>query len=115
MIGFIHIDPRLNKFFLKVLIDRFVRSRRSRDGQNPILRTSFPFIDVQATHISEGVGNFLPRVHHDQVRGVHELVEVEFVKEKIGLLLVSVEDKGFFPLEWLFVPSDWVWVLRGLR
>ena len=45
------------------------------------------------------MGDLLPRIRHDRVRGVHELVEAEFVKEMIGLLSVSVKDKGFFPLE----------------
>ena len=45
------------------------------------------------------MGDLLPWIHHDRVRGVHKLIEVEFVKEMIGLLLVPIEDKGFFPLE----------------
>ena len=99
MIGFVRIGPGLDKFFLKVFIDRFVWSGRSRNGQDPVLRASFPFVDVQATHIDEGVGDLLPRIRHDWVCGVHELIEAEFVKETIGLLSVSVKDKGFFPLE----------------
>ena len=99
MIGFVRISPGLDKFFLEVLIDRFVWSRRSRNGQDPVLRASFPFIDVWATHIGEGVGDLLPWIYHDQVRGVHELIEAEFVKETISLLSVSIKDKGFFPLK----------------
>ena len=97
--GFVCISSGLNKFFLKVFINCFVWSGRSGDGQNPVLRASFPFVDVWATHIGEGVGNLLPRIHHDWVCGVHELIEVEFIKEMIGLLSIPVEDEGFVSLE----------------
>jgi hypothetical protein len=45
------------------------------------------------------VGNLPPRIHHDLVRDIHELVEMEFVNKMVGLLSVPVEDEGFFPLE----------------
>ena len=112
--GFICVGPGLNEFFFEIFIDRLVRSRRSGNGQDPILRASLPFIDIRATHIGEGVGNFLPWIDHDRVRSIHELVEAEFVKEVISFLLVSVEDWGFFPLEWFFIYSNWVRILRGL-
>ena len=98
-VGFVRIGPRLDKFFLKIFIDHFVWSGRSRNGQDPVLHASFPFVDIWATHIGEGVGDLLPRIYHDWVCGIHELIEVEFVKETISLLLVPIEDRGFFPLE----------------
>ena len=61
------------------------------------------------------MGDFLPRILHDRVCGVHELVESEFVNESIGLLSVSIKDGWFFPLEGFVVPSQWVWVLQGSR
>ena len=97
--GFVHIGPGLDKFFLEVFIDHFVRSGRSGNGQDPVLHASFPFIGVRATHIGEGVSDLLPRVHHNWVHGVYEQVKAEFVKEMISLLSVSVKDVGFFPLE----------------
>ena len=111
MIGFVCVGPRLDKLFLKVFIDRFFWSGRSGNGQNPVLCTSFPFVDVWAIHIGEGVGGLLPWIHHDRVCGVHELVKTKFVKELVGLMSISVEDKGFFPLEWFFVSSSHAWVL----
>ena len=65
MIGFVHISPRLDKFFLEVFIDRFVWSGRSRNGQDPVLHVSFPFIDVWTIYIGEGMGSLLPWIHHD--------------------------------------------------
>jgi hypothetical protein len=114
MIGFVCVGPRLDKIFFEIFIDCFVWSRRGGNGQDPVLRASFPFIDIRATHIGEGVGNFLPRIHHDQVCSVHELIEAKFMKEAISFLSVSFEDGGFFPLEWFFVPSNRVRILWEL-
>ena len=50
--------------------------------------------------------DLLPRIGHNWVRGVHKLVKAEFVEKSIGLLLVSVEDGGFFSLEGFFIPSS---------
>ena len=58
------------------------------------------------------MGDFLPWIHHDRMHSVHELIETKFMKEMISLLSVSFEDGGFFPLEWFFVYSNWVRVLR---
>ena len=115
MIGFIYVGPGLDKFFLKVFIDHFVWSRRSGNGQNPVLRASFPFVDVWAVHVCQGMSDLLPWVRHDRVCGVYELVKAEFVEEMVGLLSVSVEDKGFLSLERFFVSSNHVWVLWELR
>ena len=112
---FICVDPRLDEVFLEVFVDRFIWSRRGGNGQDPVLRTSFPFIDVWAAYMGEGMGDLLPWIHHDQVCGVYELVKTEFVKEVIGLLSVSVEDGGFFPLEWFFIYSDGIWALQESR
>jgi hypothetical protein len=49
------------------------------------------------------VGDLLPRVRHDRVRGIHKLVETEFMKKVVGLLSVSIEDERFFPLEGFIV------------
>ena len=49
------------------------------------------------------MGDFLPRVRHDRVRGVHKLVETEFMKKVVGPLSISVEDEGFFSLEGFFI------------
>jgi hypothetical protein len=98
----------LDEFFFKIVVDRFVWSGRSGNGQNPVLHASFPFVDVWAIHIGEGVCDFLPWVHHDRMRGIHELVKTKFVEEMVGLLSVSVEDRGFFSLEGFFVSLDWV-------
>ena len=100
---FVCVGPRLDEFFFKIVIDCPVWSRRGGNGQDPVLRTLFPFVDVRATHVGEGVGDFLPWIHHDWVHSVHELIKVEFVKEMIGFLSVPVEDGGFFPLEGFFV------------
>ena len=108
VIGFIDISSRLDEFFLKVFIDRFVWSRRNGNGQDPVLRALFPFVDVWAIYIGEGMGYFLPWIHHNWVRRVHELIEVQFLKEMISLLSVSFKDGGFSPLEWFFVYSDWI-------
>ena len=59
------------------------------------------------------MGNFLPWILHDQMCGVHKLVETEFMEESVSRLSVSVEDGGFFSLEGFFVPSDWVQGLGG--
>ena len=45
------------------------------------------------------MSNLLPWVLHDQVHGVHELIETEFMEESVGLLSVSVKDRGFLSLE----------------
>ena len=58
-----------------------------------------PLVDVRAIHIGESVGDFLPRVRHDRVHGVHELIETEFMKKVVGLLSVSVKDERLFSLE----------------
>ena len=81
------------------ILNRSVWSGRSGNGQNPVLRTSFPLVDVRAVHVSEGVGDLLPRIYHDWVHSVYELIETEFMKKVVGLLLVSFEDGGFFSLE----------------
>ena len=106
MVGFVCISPQLDEFFFEVVVDGFAWSRRCGSGQDPNLRTSFPFINVQPIDVCEGVGDLLPQVLHDWVCGVHKLVETEFVKEPISLLSVSVEDGGFFPLKGFFVPSN---------
>ena len=93
-------------------MDHFVWSRRSGNGQDPVLHTSFPFVGAQAIYVGEGMGYLLPWVYHNWVWGIHELVKVKFVEEMIGLLSVSIKDGGFFPLEWFFILSDQVWVLR---
>jgi hypothetical protein len=111
-VWFVCVGPRLDKFFLEIFVDSSVWSGRSRDGQNPVLCTSLPFVDVRAIHISERVGDFLPWVHHYWVCSVYELIESEFVEKMIGFLSVSVEDRGFFPLEWFVVSLDWIWLLR---
>ena len=111
MIGLIRVGPRLGKFFFKVFVNHFVWGRRSGNGQNPILHTSFPFVDVWAIHIGKGMGDLLPWVHHDQVCGIHKLVKAEFMEKSIGLLLISIEDGGFFSLEGFFIPSNRVQVL----
>ena len=108
-IGFVCVGPRLNEFFLKIFIDCSVWSRRSRNGQDPILCASFPFIDVRAMHISEGMGDFLPRIDHNWVCGVHELIKAELVKKVVGLSSVPFEDGGFVSLEWFVVSLDRVW------
>jgi hypothetical protein len=113
-VGFICVRPRLNKFFFEVFIDRFVQSRRGRNGQDPVLCTSLPLIDIWATHIGEGVGDFLPWIHHDRVCSVHKLIESKFVEKMIGLLSISFEDGGFFPLERSFIYSNLVQVLWEL-
>ena len=59
------------------------------------------------------MGNFLPWVHHDRVCGIHKLVKAEFMEKFIGLLLVSIEDRGFLSLEGLFIPSNRIQVLWG--
>ena len=56
------------------------------------------------------MGDLLPRVLHDRVRGVHKLIETEFVKESVGLLSVSIEDGQFFSLEGFFIPSNLLWL-----
>ena len=114
-VGLVCISPGLNELFLEVFVDRFVWSRRSGNGQNPVLHASFPFADIWAIHIGEGMGDLLPRVHHDRMCGVHELVKAKLVKETIGFLSVSIEDKGFFPLKWFSILSHWIWVLWELR
>jgi hypothetical protein len=48
------------------------------------------------------------------MRSVHELIKAKLVEKVVGLLSVSVEDRGFFPLEWFFVYSCQIWVLREL-
>jgi hypothetical protein len=111
-VRFICVGPRLDEFLFEVFVDRSVRSRRSRDGQNPVLCTPFPFIDVWAAHVREGVGNFLPWIHHYWVRSVYELIEAKFVEEVIGCLSVSFEDWRFFPLEGFIILSDRVWLLQ---
>ena len=58
------------------------------------------------------MGDLLPRVHHDRVRSIHELVEMQFVEEAVGLLSISVKDEGFFSLERLVVSLDRVWNRR---
>jgi hypothetical protein len=102
-IGFIRVGPGFDEFFFKVVIDCFVWSGRSGNGQNPVLRTSFPLVDVRATHVSESVGDFLPGIHHKWMHSVHKLVEAEFVKKVVGLLSVSVEGEGLLSLEGFFV------------
>ena len=99
MIGFVCIGPRLDEFFFKVVVDCSVWSRRGGNGQDPVLHTSLPFVDVRAIHISEGMGDFLPWIRHDWVRSVHKLIESKFVEELIGVLSVSVKDGGFFSLK----------------
>ena len=54
------------------------------------------------------MGDFLPRVRQDRMRGVHELVKAKFVEEMVGFLLVSIEDERFFSLEGFFAPYDQV-------
>ena len=49
------------------------------------------------------MGDFLPWVRHDWVRGIHKLVKAKFVEEMVGLLSVSIEDEGLFSLEGFFV------------
>jgi hypothetical protein len=49
------------------------------------------------------------------VCGIYELIKAEFVEEMVGLLSVSIEDGGFFPLEWFFVSPNHVWVLWELQ
>ena len=44
------------------------------------------------------MGDFLPQVGHDQVCGIYELKEAKFMKESVGFLLVSVENRGFLSL-----------------
>ena len=51
------------------------------------------------------MGDFLPRIHHDRMRSVHELIETKFVKKMVSLLSVSLKDGGFLSLEWSFVRS----------
>ena len=109
--GFIRVGSRFGEFFFEVFIDCFVWSGGGRNGQDPVLCTSFPFVDIQAIHIGEGVGDFLPRFHHNWLGGVHKLVKVEFVEESVGLLSVSVKNRGFSSLEGFFVSSNWVRVL----
>ena len=87
----------------KVVVNCSIWSGRSGNGQNPVLRTSFPFVDVRAVHISEGVGDLLPRIHHNWVRSIYELIESKFVEEMIGVLSVSIENRGFFSLEWFII------------
>jgi hypothetical protein len=70
----------------------------------------FPFVNVWALYIGEGMGNFLPQVLHDGVCGIHELIKVEFVEELIGLLSVSVKGGGFFSLKGFVISSNRVWV-----
>ena len=111
MIGFVCVSPRLDEFLFKIVVDRSVWSRRGGNGQDPVLRASFPFIDVWAAHISEGMGDFLPWIHHDWVCSVHELIKAEFVKKMVGLLSVSFEYRGFFPLEWSVISLDRVRLL----
>ena len=102
-IGFVCVGPGLDEFFFKVVVNCFIQSGRSGNGQDPVLCTLFPFVEVQAAYVGEGVGDFLPWVHHDRVRGIHKLVETEFVKKAVGLLSVSVENRGFFSLEGFLV------------
>ena len=58
------------------------------------------------------MGDFLPWVCHYRVRGIHELVETQFVEELIGLLSVSIKDERFFSLERFVISLDRVWVRR---
>ena len=61
------------------------------------------------------MSDFLPRVRHDWVRGIYELIETQFVEEMVGFLSVSVEDEGFFSLEGFIISLDRVWIRRELR
>ena len=110
--GLVCVSPGLNELFFEIVVNGSIWSGRSGNGQYPVLRTSFPFINVRATHISEGVGDLLPWIDHDWVRGVYELIEAKFVEEVIGCLSVSFEDRRCFSLEGLVISSDWVWLLR---
>ena len=60
------------------------------------------------------MGDFLPQVCHNRMCGIYKLVEMEFMKEFVGPLLVSVEDRRFFSLEGFLGSSDWVQVLQNL-
>ena len=111
-VGFICVSPRLDEFLFEIVVNGSIRSGRSGNGQYPVLRASFPFVDVRATHISEGVGDFLPWIDHDGMRGVYELIEVQLVKEVISCSSVSFKDWGFFSLEEFVISSDRVWLLR---
>ena len=98
-IGLICVCPGLDEFFFEIVVDCSIWSGRSRNGQDPVFRASFPFVNVWATHISEGVGDFLPWIDYHWVRGVHELIKGKLVKEVVGRLSISFEGRRFFPLE----------------
>jgi hypothetical protein len=49
------------------------------------------------------------------VCGIYELIKAEFVEEMVGLLLVSIEDEGFFSLERFFISPNHVWVRWELQ
>ena len=49
------------------------------------------------------MGDLLPWIRHNRVQGIHELVESQFMEKAIGLLSISVEDGGLFPLEEFFI------------
>ena len=112
LIGFVCVGPGLNEFFFKIIVNCSIWSGRGGDGQNPVLRTSLPLVDIRAIHVGEGVGDLLPWIHHDRVCGVYELIETKFVEEVVGPLSVPFEDRGLFPLEWFVTPLDWVRSLR---
>ena len=104
-IWFIHVGPEFNNFFFKVLIDHSVWSGRSRNGQDPVLRALFSFVDIWSVNVGEGMGHFLPWIRHDGMCSIHKLVMAKFVEEFVGLLSVSIEDRGFFSLEGFFNSS----------
>ena len=72
----------------------------------PVLCASLPFVNIRATHIGEGMGDFLPRVRHDRMCGIHELVKTKFVEEMVGFLSVPVKNRRFLSLEWFSIYSS---------
>jgi hypothetical protein len=49
--------------------------------------------------------NFALWVNHNGVHQIHELIELEFMNEYVGFLLVSIEEEGFPPLERFIIES----------
>ena len=60
------------------------------------------------------MGNFLPQIGHNQVCGIHKLVEVQLVNKSVGRLSIPIEDGWFFSLKGFFISSKSVWVCGSL-
>jgi hypothetical protein len=85
VVWFIHIGPRLDEFFFKLIIDGVSWKCGCRNGYNLVLHTLLPFVGVRFSQVGEGVHNFALRVLQNGVKFIHKLIQLKFMEKFISL------------------------------